>query len=211
MNTVAERVKFLRQHLKLTQEALGQCAGGISKQAVSQWERGITEPQWEALNALQRTRQVNPQWLLKGTAPMLLSEEAGDPRPQPLTASRSHRIEQRPFAELLDELSRRLALADPSVREEVTRLVLRYMENPQAGARIAQGDRAAAGIGRRHLDPLAAAGAGALRSVSWPPSPSLDPTGSFRLSGRPRPATRHAPHGRGIARRLPRRRHSLTA
>lgn len=137
MNTVADRVKFLRQHLQLTQEALGQCAGGISKQAVSQWERALTEPQWEALNALQRTRQVNPQWLLKGTAPMLLSEEAGDPG-HALDRVPSHRIEQRPLAELLDELSRRLALADPSVREEVTRLVLRYMENPQAGARIAQ-------------------------------------------------------------------------
>ena len=137
MNTVAARVKALRQHFQLTQEELGQCAGGISKQAVSQWERAITEPQWEALNALQRSRQVNPHWLLKGTAPMLLTEAASDPG-HALDRTPAHRIERRPLAELLDELSRRLALADPSVREEVTRLVLRYMENPPGGARIAQ-------------------------------------------------------------------------
>ena len=137
MMTVAERVKYLRQQLQLTQEELGQYAGGISKQAVSQWERALTEPQWEALNALQRSRQVNPQWLLKGIAPMLLSADGGDPGPAP-DAAPPDPLAQRPLVELLDELSRRLALADPSVREEVTRLVLRYVENPQAGARIAQ-------------------------------------------------------------------------
>lgn len=138
MSTVADRVKTLRKQLKLTQSALGHCAGGISKQAVSQWERGITEPQWEALNALKRSRGVNPDWLLHGTEPML------DLAPPPTTAAAAeesiHALtsEKRPLAELLDDLSRRLATADPGVREDVTRLVLRYLENPPAGARIAK-------------------------------------------------------------------------
>jgi HTH-type transcriptional regulator, cell division transcriptional repressor len=137
MSTVADRVKILRQHLKLTQTALGQCAGGISKQAVSQWERGITEPQWEALNALQRACGANPYWLLHGTAPMLETAEA--PGVAATTGvSQSGFSAQRPLAELLDDLSGRLAMADPAVREEVTRLVLRYLENPPAGARIAK-------------------------------------------------------------------------
>ncbi|NEV63996.1 helix-turn-helix domain-containing protein [Thiorhodococcus minor] len=137
MSTVADRVKILRQELKLTQAALGQRAGGITKQAVWQWERGITEPQWEALNALQRTCGVNPYWLLHGTAPML---QAGDAtaRTGTFRAAPSDHPEQRPLAELLDDLSRRLAMADPAVRDEVTRLVLRYLENPPAGTRIAK-------------------------------------------------------------------------
>ncbi|NEX23915.1 transcriptional regulator, partial [Thiorhodococcus mannitoliphagus] len=49
-----------------------------------------------------------------------------------------NRPEPRPLAALLDDLSSRLAMADPAVREEVTRLVLRYLENPPAGARIAK-------------------------------------------------------------------------
>jgi len=137
MSTLAARVKTLRKHLKLTQTALGQCAGGISKQAVSQWERGITEPQWEALHELERTCGVNPDWLLHGTEPMLDPSRA--PVPVVTTSGLDPSCsEQRPLAELLDDLSRRLAMADPAVREEVTRLVLRYLENPAAGARIAK-------------------------------------------------------------------------
>ncbi|WP_240906089.1 helix-turn-helix domain-containing protein, partial [Thiorhodococcus mannitoliphagus] len=113
MDTVADRVKILRKQLKLTQTALGQCAGGISKQAISQWERGITEPQWEALNALQRNCSVNPYWLLHGTAPML--ETAQVARTTPVLAPQSNRPEPRPLAALLDDLSSRLAMADPAV------------------------------------------------------------------------------------------------
>lgn len=138
MDTVADRVKHLRKQLKLTQTALGQHAGGISKQAVSQWERGITEPQWEALNALQRACGVNPYWLLHGTAPMLETERAPSAGAPPVRLSPPGDPARRPLAELLDDLSRRLAGADPAVRDEVTRLVLRYLENPPAGARIAK-------------------------------------------------------------------------
>ena len=59
-------------------------------------------------------------------------------RPSDAGAVRAAPSDQRPLAELLDDLSRRLAMADPAVREEVTRLVLRYLENPPAGARIAK-------------------------------------------------------------------------
>ncbi|NEV65244.1 helix-turn-helix domain-containing protein [Thiorhodococcus minor] len=138
MDTVADRVKHLRKQLKLTQTTLGQCAGGISKQAVSQWERGITEPQWEALNALQRACGVNPYWLLHGTAPMLESEHTPSADATPVGPSPPGHPGTCPLAELLDDLSRRLAAADPAVRDEVTRLVLRYLENPPAGARIAK-------------------------------------------------------------------------
>ncbi|KXX64037.1 XRE family transcriptional regulator [Marichromatium gracile] len=73
--TIADRVKALRHRLNLTQHALGQLAG-VSKQAVSQWERALTEPHWEALLALQASRGVNPRWLLHGEGPMLLGEGA---------------------------------------------------------------------------------------------------------------------------------------
>ncbi len=59
-----------------------------------------------------------------------LPAPAGDPRLAP--------AKPQTLTELLDDLSARLAQADPAVRDEVMRLVLRYMESPQAGERIAQ-------------------------------------------------------------------------
>ncbi|CAK0768942.1 hypothetical protein CCP3SC15_3930005 [Gammaproteobacteria bacterium] len=46
--------------------------------------------------------------------------------------------QRRTLSSLMDELVTRLLCIDPSMRNEVTRLVLRYIENPEANARIAQ-------------------------------------------------------------------------
>ncbi|NKN33965.1 XRE family transcriptional regulator [Marichromatium bheemlicum] len=81
--STADRVKELRKTLGLTQQALGALAG-VSKQAVSQWERDLTEPQWEALHALRASQGVNPRWLLHGEAPMLFEAE-----PSPQVSARS--------------------------------------------------------------------------------------------------------------------------
>lgn len=42
------------------------------------------------------------------------------------------------IATLLDSLAARIDQADPAVREEIMRLTVRYLENPDAGARIAR-------------------------------------------------------------------------
>ena len=85
METVADRVKALRNELGVTQEGLGKLAG-VSKSAVSQWERGLTEPEWEALRELQRAKNVNPSWVSHGDGEMFggpkrlggEAEDAGD-------------------------------------------------------------------------------------------------------------------------------------
>lgn len=70
MDSVASRINRLRKHLGLTQEALGRAAG-VSKAAVSQWERGLTEPERDALLSLQRTTKINPEWVANGRGEMI--------------------------------------------------------------------------------------------------------------------------------------------
>ncbi|MCK7461162.1 MAG: helix-turn-helix domain-containing protein [Sphingobacterium sp.] len=145
MNTIADRIKRLRKHLGVTQEKLGEFAG-ITKSAVSQWERGITEPQWEALLTLQRTKRVNPEWVQHGVEPMILP---GQQRP-PMTNEEAEaqatahmsRIEvhsEEVFIEdlscLLDRISSWIAPVEDDAREDVDRLILRYLHMPQEDRR----------------------------------------------------------------------------
>ena len=75
METVADRIKALRKQLKLTQAALGRMAGR-SKSAVSQWEKGGTEPDRDSLDALRIRKRVNPDWVTRGIGEMFLSTPA---------------------------------------------------------------------------------------------------------------------------------------
>jgi len=59
---VADRIKHLRTHLRFTQTELGKAAG-VSKAAVSQWERGLSKPERDALLSLEESIGVNPQWI----------------------------------------------------------------------------------------------------------------------------------------------------
>ena len=74
MEDVSDRIKKLRKDLGLTQEAFGLVAG-VTKQAVSQWERGLTTPERDALRRLKDSRRVNPDWVSQGTGTMLISSE----------------------------------------------------------------------------------------------------------------------------------------
>ena len=65
MKDIADRVKQLRNELGLNQEELGRLAG-VTKSAVSQWERGLTQPQRDALMALQSRKRINPDWVIHG-------------------------------------------------------------------------------------------------------------------------------------------------
>ena len=67
---LGERIKQLRERFGLTQAELGKLAG-VSKSAVSQWERGLTTPERDALMALKRTRMVSPEWVTHGKGDML--------------------------------------------------------------------------------------------------------------------------------------------
>ena len=75
MRTVADRIKALRKALDVTQQGMGDLAR-VSKSAVSQWERGITEPEWEALRELQRAKRVNPSWVSHGDGEMFLDKRS---------------------------------------------------------------------------------------------------------------------------------------
>lgn len=67
---IGERIKQIRAELGLSQAELGEMAGGVSKSAVSQWERGLTSPERDALMALRRKRGISPDWIIHGKGEM---------------------------------------------------------------------------------------------------------------------------------------------
>lgn len=81
MDTTAERIKHARQSFGLSQAQFGALAG-VTKSAVSQWERFQSEPQRDALLALQRKKQLSPDWVAYGRGAMLLSPGAEDVDPE---------------------------------------------------------------------------------------------------------------------------------
>ena len=73
MNDVSDRIRILRKELGLTQHELGKAAG-VTKSAVSQWEKGSSIPGRDALLSLQNTFRINPDWVITGQGPMRASE-----------------------------------------------------------------------------------------------------------------------------------------
>lgn len=73
---VSERIKQARSKLGLSQTEFGRAAGGVSKAAVSQWERGLTTPERDALMALQRDKDLSPEWIMNGHGDMFVSRKS---------------------------------------------------------------------------------------------------------------------------------------
>ena len=72
MDDIGNRIKEIRNRLKLTQAELGKHAGGLSKSAIHQWENGGTKPAWDALTALRKNLGINPDWVMQGEGSMFL-------------------------------------------------------------------------------------------------------------------------------------------
>jgi len=70
--SIAKRIKQLRTELQLTQHDFGRDAG-VSKQAVSQWERDLTTPERNALLSLRKKHHINARWIIYGEPPQRLS------------------------------------------------------------------------------------------------------------------------------------------
>lgn len=79
-STLGERIRFAREKLGITQQALG-TASGTSRALVSQWEAGIRNPGVRSLNALRGPLNVTLEWLVSGGEP----NKAFDPEPQVVT------------------------------------------------------------------------------------------------------------------------------
>ncbi|WP_054251926.1 helix-turn-helix domain-containing protein [Neofamilia massiliensis] len=62
--TIGQIIKSYRTENNMTQEYLAE-ALGISRQSVSKWEQGITEPSTSNLLALAKVFHVSPEELLK--------------------------------------------------------------------------------------------------------------------------------------------------
>jgi transcriptional regulator with XRE-family HTH domain len=67
METMADRIKRLREAQGLTQTQLGELAGGVTRSAVSQWEDGSTANiKLEVFLALCAALKTDPHYLVYG-------------------------------------------------------------------------------------------------------------------------------------------------
>ena len=74
MNNEFEKIKELRNHLGLSQEAMAKSIG-VSKQYFSRVEKGITSLSKEKIIALCETHKVSIDWLLSGIGSMMQQDE----------------------------------------------------------------------------------------------------------------------------------------
>ncbi len=63
MDTVGEKIKYIRNEKRLTQEALGALLG-FSKQIVSSYENNISKPNYDFLVKLHNLCGVNLNWFI---------------------------------------------------------------------------------------------------------------------------------------------------
>lgn len=69
--TFGERLRAARQRLKpkVTLAKVAEACGGVTPQAVSQWEKDIDTPGQAKLRALRRVLKVTYFWLMEGEGP----------------------------------------------------------------------------------------------------------------------------------------------
>lgn len=63
MDTIGNKIKYLRQEKRLTQDSLGKELG-FSKQIVSNYENDLSKPSYEFLTKLNEMYRVNLNWLI---------------------------------------------------------------------------------------------------------------------------------------------------
>ena len=69
MNTLGERLKYVRKNKGYTQESLADTIG-VSRGVIFNLEKNKTEPQMIVVNAICQTLNINKDWLLSGDGEM---------------------------------------------------------------------------------------------------------------------------------------------
>jgi transcriptional regulator with XRE-family HTH domain len=79
METIAQRLKLVRDSTGLKQKDFGATIGVKSLDTISRWERGLGYPSADILAAIHEKYGTNIQWLISGEGPMWTSGEPAKP------------------------------------------------------------------------------------------------------------------------------------
>jgi len=131
MQSTADRVRIVRKHLGISQEKLGKLAGGLTKSAVSQWEAGKTNPDWDALRALENNAGINAEWIRVGVGEMLASANrpSHGQMPRPAEASPSLTPRQQALLGYFDGLTeeqQEAVLRELSEKKQVNQAIVAH-------------------------------------------------------------------------------------
>lgn len=75
--TLGSRIRSARKRKGLSQAELGARCGGVSYQAVSQWERGVDRPDINRIDCIARELDVTADWLLGGDGVSIPENKSG--------------------------------------------------------------------------------------------------------------------------------------
>lgn len=77
MNTLGERLNYVRKRKGYTQDSLAQSIG-VSRGVIFNLEKNKTEPQTIVINAICQTLKINKEWLINGIGEMEDTNEASE-------------------------------------------------------------------------------------------------------------------------------------
>ena len=75
MNTLGERLNYIRKKRGFTQDSLAESIG-VSRGVIFNLEKNKTEPQTIVVNAICQILKINKEWLISGTGEMEDNREA---------------------------------------------------------------------------------------------------------------------------------------
>lgn len=107
-DTLGKRVKWARENRpggKASQEELGKAAGGLSRSAISQWEKDLTIPASTNLIPAAQFLGVNPDWLVTGVG----SQERSDAFASPLSTVSAFGLNPAKLRDVVTETEKFLA------------------------------------------------------------------------------------------------------
>lgn len=99
---------------------------GVSQKGARKWLEAESIPDTKRIPQMAARLGVSAEWLLTGREPLNPAATLPGPKLSP----------RQTLTGLLADLAARLDQADPALRGEVSRLVLRYLDHPEARARL---------------------------------------------------------------------------
>ncbi len=134
MKTIAERLKYAREHKEWTQGGLA-VAAGVSQSTVGNIEAGIREGRG-SLPKLAKALSISHDWLADGEGEMLQNTTSN--QTVPTTPNVSAASTEMSLGQTLARLGQELGRASPQTRAAVADLLSRYAQNPAQGQSLAQ-------------------------------------------------------------------------
>ena len=137
--TIAERVFYLRTAiLKVSMQQMSEWAGKKTRNSCNNWEKGRNVPDGHALMRWQKTKGINPDFIMYGKKPIFLDQDAAQEINQKEYSDRIKYIadyladNEQELTHIIDGIVKTISAHKVKIISEKTRKVLNQSDNNQA-------------------------------------------------------------------------------